>query len=232
MSKKEEQTKVKHRDRYTISFRPKKVNKPMNEIINRWIELGESPTDKIVETLIESEKQSYSVQTRKFKNIFTSIYTSLAPVYHDEEELYIAIDEVLGEVLDINLANLFDLIQVKIDEKTAPHLIRPKKEVVEAPKVENKAKDFGYTEQRLEVKQEKIVSEPAPIISKPEPTTQSDHISILVNGVKTEATRTPDKPTKVETPQSEPSSSFDSDSSNETDFFGAAGIDFFSTTTI
>ena len=225
MSKQEEQTKIKHRDRYTISFRPKKVNKPMNKIINGWIEIGESPTDKIVETIIESNKLNYCAQTRKFKNVFTSIYNSLSPIYGEGEELYVAIDEVLNEILDINLTNLFDLIQVKIDEKTAPHLIKPKKETKEPIDVsvqKTAQKDSVSNQTSVEEKQKEIVSKP-----KVESVPQDELTSILVNGVETKVTYTPDKVNKVK-----PSSSTTSASSSEVDFFGSAGNDFFSSSSI
>lgn len=210
----------KIRDRYTISFRPKKVNKPINEMINKWTNSGDSPTDKIVEILIEARKLDNSSQARKFKNIFSSVHNALAPVYGEGEELYLALDEVLGEILNVNSGDLFDLIQHKIDEKTMPHRFKS---------IESTSSST-MTTIREETSPIQKVTQPVqePKIEFETVTPKSQKLeTILVNGEKTkvEHVSEPAKPTPS-------SQSISTQESEEVDFFGSAGNDFFTTNSL
>lgn len=220
------------RDRYTISFRPKKVNKPINEMINGWRANNESPTDKIVEILIQERKLSHSSQARKFKSVFSSIYNSLIPAYEeDSPELYAALDEILNEILNINAANLFDLIQSKIDNKTMPNrnIVTPvshqeSQPVPSQPVVSSVSKPNHDELSPLEEKDTVNVNVKGISIEtvKPKPT---DKQMILVNGVPTELIHVPDKPKVAPQPESPKPKE---ESTDEFDFLGNAGIDFFS----
>ena len=220
-TKKDKSTTEENRDRYTISFRRKRVNKLMNEMLNDWKRKNESPSDRIVDILLQEHKHSYSSHARKFKSVFSSVYNALAPVYgEDSEELYMALDEILGEILIINSANLFDLIQAKIDDKTMPHRPKsiPSKVTPPTPTV-----NPSVREEVPHLQKEKDTS-PIQEVELEVATPKTEPLNtILVNGVETELRRVPETPKPVTKPMP-----VQEESSSEVDFFGSAATDFFS----